>query len=67
MRFELFDRGGTLEGKGVLLPGALELLKAVQAMRDSQGDHVPMGVLPTSASRPTLRRSPSFERRIAPG
>ena len=34
MRIVLFDRGDTLEHHDVLLPGALEVLTAVQGMRD---------------------------------
>jgi hypothetical protein len=35
MRAIFFDLGQTLENEGELLPGALEMLQAVQVMRDS--------------------------------
>ena len=36
MRVVLFDRGDTLEHNGALLPGVIELLFAVQGMRDAR-------------------------------
>lgn len=45
MRLVLFDRGRTLEDDDVLLPGALQLLTAVQRMRDAEGQPVAMGLL----------------------
>jgi FMN phosphatase YigB (HAD superfamily) len=45
MRIVLFDRGDTLEHHDVLLPGALEMLTAVQAMRDAQGDLLVMALV----------------------
>jgi hypothetical protein len=38
MKVILFDLGKTLEDGDVLLPGARETLRALQAMRDSNGE-----------------------------
>lgn len=40
MKIVLFDLGNTLETRGVLLPGALATLDAIQAMNDKQGNPV---------------------------
>ena len=40
MKVVLFDLGETLEIQDVLLPGAREILQAIQAMRDFNGEAV---------------------------
>jgi hypothetical protein len=40
MKVVLFDLGKTLEDGDVLLPGAREILQAIQAMRDFNGEAV---------------------------
>jgi hypothetical protein len=40
MKVVLFDLGKTLEDGDVLLPGAREILQAIQAMRDFNGEGV---------------------------
>src|SRR4051794_13042683 len=45
MNVVLFDRGDTLEHDDVLLPGALDLLAAVQGMKDAAGQPVALGLI----------------------
>jgi len=62
MRVVLFDLGNTLEHQGTLLPGALEVLGVVRAMRDAGGSQVALALasdfdMPANPSRiPSIRR-----------
>ena len=40
MKLVLFDLGSTLEDRGVLLPGALQLLQDISVLCDDDGDPV---------------------------
>jgi Peptidase family M28 len=54
MRVVLFDLGETLEHEGTLIPGAREVLEAVSALRDGDGEPVVLALAPgdDSATRP---------------
>jgi hypothetical protein len=41
----LFDLGNTLEDHGILLPGAVQMLTALAALRDAQGQPLGLGVV----------------------
>ena len=45
LKVVIFDRGDTLEHEDVLLPGAIDMLTAVAAMKDADGHRVVMGLV----------------------
>jgi hypothetical protein len=45
MKIVFFDLGRTLEYDGVLLPGAIETLRAITQMRDSRGEAPVLGLI----------------------
>jgi len=63
MKIVLFDLGDTLENNDVLLPGAMQTLKAIANLRDAEGAPVAMGLvsdfdMPASpADIPAIRKS----------
>jgi len=45
MKAVFFDLGNTLEGSGVLLPGAMETLRRIASLRASDGSSVVLGLV----------------------